>query len=70
MNRPETTEGMPLMASTKIRTGRRSLDRVSFKKMAVITPKGREITRAMPTCSMVPDDGVQAAAGRGRLASG
>ncbi len=54
MNRPATIEGVPLIASTKIRTGRCRRPRTSFRYTAVITPSGTEISTAIPTCSKVP----------------
>ena len=40
MNRPATTEGRPLMASTKIRTGRAQRLRISLRNTAVRKPSG------------------------------
>ena len=54
MNRPETIDGIPLMASTKILTVRRSRERLSLRKTAHDTPNGNEMSRARPTCSSVP----------------
>ena len=47
-------EGMPFIASTKIRTGRPSLPLTSLRKTAVPTPSGTEMRRASPTCSKLP----------------
>ena len=62
MNRPATIDGSPLMASTKIRTGRRNRLRVSLRNTAVARASGTVITSARPTCSQAADDGVRAAA--------
>ena len=65
MNRPATTDGSPLMASTKIRTGRRHRLRVSFRNTAVSRPSGRDQNRASADLLEGADDGVGAAAGGG-----
>ena len=54
MNRPAMIEGTPLIASTKIRTGRRSGPPISFRNTAHRKPSGTEIRMARPTCSSVP----------------
>ena len=67
MKRPETIDGMPLMASTKILTVRRSRERLSFRKMAHETPSGKRDEQGQADLLEGPDDGVQPAAGGGRL---
>jgi hypothetical protein len=54
MNRPATTDGRPLMASTNTRTGRRRRLRVSLRNTAVDTARGTVNARARPTCSRLP----------------
>ena len=70
MKRPLTMDGMPLMASTKIRTGRRNLERLSLRKNAVAAPKGSDHQQGEPDLLDRPDDGVQASARRGRHGRG
>ena len=54
MNRPATIVGTPLIASTKMRTGRRNGPPISLRNTAHSRPSGTEIMIASPTCSSVP----------------
>ena len=58
------------MASTKIRTGRRSRDRVSLRNTAVDSASGTVRISAMADLLEAADDGVGAAARRRRLGGG
>ena len=63
-------DGMPLMASTKMRTGRRNFDRLSLRKNRRRRAQGKRDQQGEPHLLDRPDDGVQSAAGRGRLGRG
>ena len=54
MKRPATIDGIALIASTIMRTGRASRPPISLRNTAVAMPSGTESSVAIPTISSVP----------------